>query len=372
MIQRLTAGEWRTRARRHEDRADELTAGRRARRLRGQTHAVEDFLYDYYNARPALLRRWHPGVGVVLEADGAAIPHATWRWYATDDVAAGPGTTTAPGTTTDPGTATNQGTTAGPGTAPVRGTAVGLDARAYLAERVDTVRYVHGLLTATAARPAFTGCLGLHEWAMVYRQAEHRHTLPLRLGQAGTDDVVEAHPVRCSHFDAFRFFTPEAIGRNRLQPTRATQPALEQPGCLHANMDCFKWALKLGPAVPGELLLDAFELAAEIRLLDMQASPYDVSSYGLPAVAIETPDGKAEYVRRQRELATRTQDVRSRLVAVCEQVLAAGPAAIPTAAPAAVPTGASPLGSRTSGPADPAAAHPADSPHAVPRSPAPR
>jgi hypothetical protein len=360
VIQRLTAPEWRARARQHEDRADALTAGRRARRLRGQTHAVEDFLYDYYNARPAQLRRWHPGAGAVLEADDAPIPHAAWRWYATDDVAAGPSTTA------------GRGTTAVPGTAPVPGTAVGLDTRAFLADRGDTIRYIHGLLTATAARPAFTGCLGLHEWAMVYRQAEHRHTLPLRLGQAGTDDVVEAHPVRCSHFDAFRFFTPAAIGRNRLQPTRATQPALEQPGCLHANMDCFKWALKLGPAVPGELLLDAFELAAEIRLLDMQASPYDVSSYGLSAVAIETPDGKAEYVRRQRVLATRTQDVRRRLVAVCEQVLASGPAAIPTAAPPAVPTGASPLGSRTSGPADPAAAHPADSPHALPRSPAPR
>ena len=317
MIQRLTAPEWRARARQHEDRADALTAGRRARRLRGQTHAVEDFLYDYNNARPAQLRRWHPGAGTVLEADDAPIPHAAWRWYATDDVAVGPGT------------------------------AVGLDTADFLAERGDTVRYIHTLLTATAARPAFTGCLGLHEWAMVYRQAEHRHTLPLRLGQEGTDDVVEAHPVRCSHFDAFRFFTPEAIGRNRLQPTRATQPALEQPGCLHANMDCFKWALKLGPAVPGELLLDAFELAGEIRLLDMQASPYDVSSYGLAAVPIETPDGKAEYVRRQRELATKTQDVRRRIVAVCEQVLAA----VTTASPPA--------------------AHPADSPHALPRSAAP-
>lgn len=33
--------------------------------------------------------------------------------------------------------------------------------------------------------------------------------------------------------------------------------------------------MKLGPLVPGHLLLDAFELARDIRLLDMQAAPYD-------------------------------------------------------------------------------------------------
>ena len=153
---------------------------------------------------------------------------------------------------------------------------------------------------------------------MVYRQAEHRHDLPLRLGQAGTDAVVEGHRIRCSHFDAFRFFTPEAAPLNQLRPSRETQPALEQPGCLHANMDLLKWALKLGPAVPGELLLDCAELARDVRLLDMQASPYDVSSLGEPAVAIETPEGKAEYVGRQRELAERSAPLRARLLEVCE------------------------------------------------------
>ena len=41
-------------------------------------------------------------------------------------------------------------------------------------------------------------------------------------------------------------------------------------------MDVYKWAVKLGPLVPGELLLDAFELAREIRRLDMEAAPYDL------------------------------------------------------------------------------------------------
>jgi hypothetical protein len=156
---------------------------------------------------------------------------------------------------------------------------------------------------------------------MVYRQGAHRHPLPLRLGQAGTDAVVEGHPVRCSHFDAFRFFTPAATGRNRLRPTRATQVELEQPGCLHATMDLYKWAYKLGPAVPGDLLLDCFALAADVRELDMRASPYDLRAAGHDPVAIETPEGKAEYVAAQREFARRGAALRSRLLAVHERLL---------------------------------------------------
>jgi hypothetical protein len=280
---------WGELARAHEERADALTAGHRARKARGERHAVEDFLFEYYSTRPSLLRRWHPGADVVLgPGDDGPAPHARWRWYVTD---------------ADGGAR--------------------LDADAFLAERGDTVAFVHRLLSATASRPAFTGCFGLHEWAMVYRDDDaRRHPLPLRLGQAGTDAVVESHPVRCTHFDAFRFFTPDAAPLNRLQPTRATQVQLEQPGCLHAAMDCHKWAGKLGPAVPGELALDCFTLAADVRLLDMQASPYDLSSYGHPPVTIETPEGRAEYVHRQRELAVRAAALRDRLIDVCERLLA--------------------------------------------------
>ena len=119
---------------------------------------------------------------------------------------------------------------------------------------------------------------------MVYRRPTARHAVPLRLGSDGTDAVVESHNIGCSHFDAFRFFTPEAAPRNRLSPTRENQPTLEQAGCLHAGMDLYKWAIKLGPLVPGELLLDTFELARDIRELDMQASPYDLAEWGYAPV----------------------------------------------------------------------------------------
>jgi hypothetical protein len=184
------------------------------------------------------------------------------------------------------------------------------------------VRFIASLLERTASRPGTFGCFGLHEWAMVYRQGEHRHDAPLRLAQSETDAVVESHRISCSHFDAFRFFTPEAVAHNRLQPTRETQPELEQPGCLHAGMDLYKWAVKLGPLVPGELLLDAFELARDIREVDMRASPYDLREWGYSPIAIETPTGKADYVAAQRRFADRGANVRSRLVTAARLALA--------------------------------------------------
>jgi hypothetical protein len=68
--------------------------------------------------------------------------------------------------------------------------------------------------------------------------------------------------------------------------------------------------------VPGELLLDTFELARDIRELDMRASPYDLTEWGYAPVRIETAEGKADYVRRQREFAERGNALRLRLLAV--------------------------------------------------------
>lgn len=277
----LPRAEWVPLAEAHAARADAATAGRRERAARGQKHPIEDFLYDYYGTRPSLLRRWHPGIGMGLED---AFDHAQWRFYRTADGA------------------------------------TEVDAREFWEARGSTVVAVQALLTATASRPAARGCFGLHEWAMVYRDADTRHALPLRLGHDGTDEVVESHDLVCTHIDAFRFFTPEAAPRNSLQLTRADQAAREQPGCLHANMDLFKWATKLAPAVPSELVLDAFELAMEIRYVDMQASPYDVSGLGLAPIAIETADSKNEYARYQGEFAERASLLRDRLIEACIRI----------------------------------------------------
>ena len=282
MRRRLSEDEWRPLEAKHHARIDTLTAAHRHRLVGVRKHPVEDFLFTYYMHRPAQLRRWHPGAGVVLEG---ADERADWRFYRYAD-----------------------GATA-------------LDLEAFLAARAPAARFVVALLTATAARPAHLGCLGLHEWAMVYRQTpeQRRHAdWPLRLGQAGTDEVVESHQIRCSHFDAFRFFTDLARPLNSLAPGRGSQVAMEQPGCLHANMDLYKWAYKLSPAIPSDLTADCFDLAREGRVLDMRASPYDLQPLGYDPVPIETPAGKAMYVAAQRDFGERAQVLRRRLIEACD------------------------------------------------------
>lgn len=276
-VRALEPGEWRALEQAHQDRADALSLGWRQRQQRGEKHPVDDFLFTYYPLRPGLLRRWHPGVGLaLLDAEGEE--RAAWKWYSAGD------------------------------------DGLRVDVEAFAAVKGSSIRFIRSLLQRTAARAANFGCFGLHEWAMAYKSDETRHEVPLRLGPEGTDRVVEAGRIACSHFDAYRFFTPEAVDLNKLRPTRENQPELEQPGCLHAGMDVYKWAVKLGPLVPGKLLLDSFELARDIRQLDMRASPYDLGDWGYEPVAIETAEGKAFYVREQRLFTERSNVLRARIV----------------------------------------------------------
>lgn len=96
----------------------------------------------------------------------------------------------------------------------------------------------------------------------------------------------------------------------------------EQGGCLHANMDLYKWAFKLAPWTSAELEAECFALARDIREWDMRASPYDLRALGFAPVPIETPAGKAEYEREQRAFAARAVPLRAALIAVSETLLA--------------------------------------------------
>ena len=145
---------------------------------------------------------------------------------------------------------------------------------------------------------------------------------PLRFPPEEIAAVVERSAICCSHFDAFRFFTAPARPLNRLQPTRPDAPRLEQRGCLHANMDLYKWSFKLVPFAPGELLADCFELARDIREVDMRASPYDLRALGFAPIPIETAAGRSEYELHQRAFAARGEPLRSRLRALCGRLLA--------------------------------------------------
>ncbi|WP_115684653.1 3-methyladenine DNA glycosylase [Corynebacterium senegalense] len=285
----LTRPQWLRAAAEHEDRAARWVRPHLERRRAGQKHPVWDFLFDYYRLRPSQLSRWHPGLGTaLLDATTApASPTSGWRDYRVDE----------------------------------HGTAR-LDTGALLAHREEGLRQVRALVASIGGAQPHFDCFGLHEWAMLYRTDAPRHGLPLRLGAEGTNRVVEFHQLKCSHFDAYRFFTPAARPLNLTVLTREGQAGSDQPGCVHATMDLYKWASTMGPVTPGDLLLDCFELAAKARRLDMEASPYDCRGLGFGVVAIETAEGKAEYVRRQRELAAEAEPLRVRLVALLDALFA--------------------------------------------------
>lgn len=290
-MQVLDIPTWRARAQEHEARLAPFLDAHLERRHAKVKHPVHDFLFVYYAYRPAQLRRWHPGFGVGLTE---ASSYGDLKGYAWDP---------ATGVATVP--------------------------REYVASRRVLLETLARLLRATAGRTANFGCFGLHEWAMVHGldEDETRHnSWPLRLGSAATDAVVESHRIACSHFDAYRFFTPSARPFNTLNPTSDDRPDFEQPGCLHAGMDLYKHAYRLSPMISSDLVADCFELARDIRILDMRAAPYDLTGLWLDGeefapVRIETPEGKREYADLQRGFAERSQPLRARLLAECERLL---------------------------------------------------
>jgi len=241
-------------------------------------HPVRDFLFEYYNFKPSQLLRWSPGLGVTLDG----VEAAATDWPA--DFRDTPG-----------------------------GTA--LDPARFSERRHRYLRWATDYLRAVGNREPHYGCFGLHEWAMVYRADEVRHgRVPLRLGSAGTDTHVEATPLRCTHYDAYRFFTPAAAPRNRAALTREATDAHDQPGCVHVTMDLYKFAFKFAPFCASAVVAAAFALACRARELDMRASPYDLRSYGLEPLAIEGKEGREEYARHQRELTAVAAGVRHRLL----------------------------------------------------------
>lgn len=273
----LTRQQWQARRAAHEARVEPWIAPRLTRRLAGERQPTDDFLFEYYPFSPNKLRTWHPGHGIVLED--------------ADEFLANPAYARVDGGVTTMASS--------------------------IAPRLPRLDLAISILEQTSNREPVTGCFALHEWAMVYglQQSEVRHSsLPLRLTPDEIRTAVDAIGLRCTHIDAYRFFTDEATPLNAHEPTRATQPAMEQPGCLHASMDLYKYAFWFSPFVASELIADCFELARSARALDMQASPYDVSYLELTTIPIETTEGRAEYLRRQRSFAEAAAPLRARLL----------------------------------------------------------
>jgi hypothetical protein len=287
----LTASEWQAEAASHFSRATAHTAAARARKDRGVPHPIEDFLFQYYPYPLALLENWQPGIGLALEwvemtAEEPARFPARYYSRTVDRIFADP--------------------------------------RLLSEKECQRLGWIRGLLAATASRPPIFSCHGLHEWAMVYggQQVRHEKTTPLRLPQAEIDAVVASRAICCTHHDAFRFFAASARPLNRLQPSLELREEMEQPGCVHANMDLYKWAAKAMPWIGSALLLDCFELAIELRDLDMRASPYDLGAWGREPVRIETPEGRRIYETEQKRLSLAAVPLRARLISAIEETLA--------------------------------------------------
>ena len=287
----MALDEWRAREAEHREAVDALTAAHLRRSHAGIKHPIIDFLFTYYRSSVGALRTWHPGTGVRLEIENNRrdIP----RFYRR----------------VDPAESNER-------------SAIEVDVDAVAAAKGKRWQRAATIVARTAARPPRFGCFGRHEWAMVYRLRPHeiRHEqVPLRVSEETIAEQVEAG-VHCTHFDAFRFFTPPAEPLNEFVLDRDSQLQREQPACLHAGMDLYRWASELGPACPSDLLLDTFRASLRARVADMQASPYDLRDYGYEPIKIETPEGRAQYAAFQRRWAEETNELRSRLLALYESL----------------------------------------------------
>ena len=285
----LPTATWQATAEAHFKKAQQWTMPYRSRRAADKMHPSHDFVFIYFRFAPALLEKWHPGLGVAFEA-AEGNPDYNEKHYSR------------------------------------KGEALYLDSSKLDLKARKRLQYSLDLCRSVQHKPAQFSCFGMHEWAMVYQggpegRARHEGKLPMRLSQAEIDAVVEARPTCCSHFDAFRFFTDSAKPLNKLDPTQDARMKNEQPGCLHTNMDLYKWTAKAMPWVGSDLLWDTFEYAIRCREIDMRASPYDCASLGLEPIRIESEAGRAAYEQEQRALTEAGKPLRARLIAALEALL---------------------------------------------------
>ncbi|TVQ64712.1 MAG: 3-methyladenine DNA glycosylase [Balneolaceae bacterium] len=281
----LKESDWIERSRLHIARIAAVTDPWLEKRSRQQKDPVLDFLFEYYPFRVSHIKRWSPGIGVKLEHSGTHPLPAGIELTVDGDVAY-------------------------------------LDPLNLTEKRIRSFRWILELLEQSARRKPHFGCFGMHEWAMVYRAQEIRHDqIPLRLPADEIARFVESRPLLCTHYDAYRFFTEPAQPMNRHSLNRNSFTDMEQSGCIHTNMDLYKWTFKLSPWIESELIADTFLNAVEARRTDMRASPYDARAFGLEPIPIETEEGRREYLKKQMEIHDRSAPLRKRLILACRDIL---------------------------------------------------
>lgn len=282
----LSRESWTAMARHHREQIEPWVKAFQNRKMTGQKHPVHDFLFEYYRCKRRLIKDWHPPVELRLEGQGAQSFLKSPR-YSEDD----------------------QG--------------VYLDPTEMKPDETSRMAWIIQLIDNALSKRSQHNCYGLHEWAMLYKEERIRHQdTPLRLDPKEIERLIESHTVRCTHYDAFRFFTKEAQPLNTLQPSQEERINNEQFGCIHFNMDLFKWCYKLHPWISSELLVKCFILATEARELDMRASPYDLQHYELTPIFIETAEGRAQYQVLQMQIANKGRALARLFLDECCKVMA--------------------------------------------------
>ena len=277
-IQILSPDLWHTLRDDHQAKVLPWITPRLERRSRHESHPVDDFLFEYYPISTNKLLTWHPGFGISLQAiedEVEAFPSGSYEFVDSK---------------------------------------IQIQSE-WLAKNQEAASNLLNFLTNTQERPIRSGCFGLHEWAMVLGTEEVRHEKwPLRLSQDQIRATIDEVGLRCTHFDAFRFFTPVAAPLNPLQLTPIDRNEVEQSGCLHANMDLYKFAQRYAPIVGSEIVRTAFALAKDIRTVDMQTAPYDLADLGVVPIPVETQVGREQFAELQIGFANRAQILRTELI----------------------------------------------------------
>lgn len=269
----------------HKSQLSDITNEYINRANQQSKHAVIDFLFEYYSFRPARLLQWSPGLSYCI------LPDETRDFCDVKSLSS-----------LKSSSVNEQG-------------AFCIDAHEFPKLRLDGLLRAINLLKSSHNRAPNYGCFGLHEWAMIYEARDIRHPqLSLRFSHKEIRSIVESHTLKCHHYDAYRFFSKSAVQFNAYPLDKDNREAFEQPGCLHANMDLYRWAFKYYPWVDSDLIRSAFLLAKDIREVDMRASPYDVSCYDLTPIKIETLSGKNEYIDYQKYFFNQAKPLRLALL----------------------------------------------------------
>jgi hypothetical protein len=261
------------------------------RRDLGLKHPVHDFLFTYYSFSPAKLKQWVPSFEENLEFREQMAEKYYWfgdYWFH------------------------------------ISNNILSFNKESIAKNTLGLAKFIEELCSNISLRSPRFGCFGLHEWAMVYKlpQGNVRHSdYPLRLSPEALAKFVERQTICCTHYDAFRFFTKEAQPLNQFIPKLENRLEMEQGGCVHANMDLYKWSTKLWPWIGSDFILKAFFLALKGRELDMRASPYNLENDGYEPICIETTEGRRQYQQAQQMYAEESATLRKELQDFCKNFL---------------------------------------------------